>query len=259
MPFPTLETQGVKEGKERWRHDVDEEGVRVDMVEDEVVVVTGSSSLNTPSALPSSSQNRGTGVTNTTLSAFGSLIKLLPTGTVFVFQFVNPVLTNSGDCNATSKWLCSILLVLCGFSCAFSSFTDSYTGSDNQRHYGIVTTKGLWPSPASNTVDLSTYKLKFGDLVHAVLSLSVFAVLGLLDTNTVHCFYPGFESTQKRLLQVLPTAIGVFAGGLFMIFPNDRHGIGYPLTSDSNDTSPKSNDTTASPPQNINPNDSTTV
>lgn len=41
MPFPTLETQGVKEGKERWRHDVDEEGVRVDMVEDEVVVVTG--------------------------------------------------------------------------------------------------------------------------------------------------------------------------------------------------------------------------
>lgn len=204
----------------------------------------------------------GVSVTNTNTSPFsavGSFIKLLPTGTLFVFQFLNPVLTNSGECNASNKWLSGILLVACGFSCAFSSFTDSYTGSDNQRHYGIVTTKGLWPSPASNTVDLSTYKLKFGDLVHAVLSLSVFAVLGLLDTNTVHCFYPGFESTQKRLLQVLPTAIGVFAGGLFMIFPNDRHGIGYPLTSDSNDTSPKSNDTTASPPQNINPNDSTTV
>nr|ACU16587.1 unknown [Glycine max] len=183
-------------------------------------MIADSSSLNTPSALPSSSQNRGTGVTNTTLSAFGSLIKLLPTGTVFVFQFVNPVLTNSGDCNATSKWLCSILLVLCGFSCAFSSFTDSYTGSDNQRHYGIVTTKGLWPSPASNTVDLSTYKLKFGDLVHAVLSLSVFC--GFRAVGHQHCalFLPlVFESTQKRLLQVLPTAIGVFAGWVVHDFP----------------------------------------
>lgn len=213
-------------------------------------MIADSSSLNTPSALPSSSQNRGTGVTNTTLSAFGSLIKLLPTGTVFVFQFVNPVLTNSGDCNATSKWLCSILLVLCGFSCAFSSFTDSYTGSDNQRHYGIVTTKGLWPSPASESVDLSTYRLKFGDFVHAVLSLLVFAVLGLLDTNTVHCLYPGFESTQRLLLQVLPTVIGVLAGGHFVISPSNRHGIGYPLTSDSNTTSPKLNDT--APPQILN-------
>ncbi|CAJ1941144.1 unnamed protein product [Sphenostylis stenocarpa] len=192
-----------------------------------------------------SSRNGGTGhVTNTTLSAVGSLIKLLPTGTVFVFQFLNPVVTNSGQCNAINKWLSAILLVLCGFSCVFSSFTDSYTGSDNQRHYGFVTRKGLWPSPASNSVDLSGQRLGVGDFVHAVLSLLVFAVLGLLDTNTVHCFYPSFESTQKILLQVLPTVIGVFAGGVFMIFPNNRHGIGYPLTSDSNDTSPKSNDTT---------------
>ncbi|KAK7348176.1 hypothetical protein VNO80_22726 [Phaseolus coccineus] len=194
---------------------------------------------DTSSSLASTSKNNG--LRNSTLASVGSLIKLLPTGTVFVFQFLNPVLTNSGECHATNKSLCAILLLLCGLSCAFSSFTDSYTGSDKQRHYGIVTPKGLWPSPASNSVDLSSYRLKFGDLVHAVLSLSVFAVLGLLDTNTVQCFYPGFQSTQKRLLQVLPTAIGAVAGGLFMIFPNDRHGIGYPLTSDSNDTAPPHN------------------
>ncbi|TKY54089.1 hypothetical protein E2542_SST18495 [Spatholobus suberectus] len=216
------------------------------------MITDSSSTKNQP--LPSTSLNGGTSATNTTLSAVGSLIKLLPTGTVFLFQFLNPVVTNSGQCNATNKSLSAILLVACGLSCAFSSFTDSYTGTDKQRHYGIVTPKGLWPStvPPANSHDLSGYRLKFGDFVHAAFSLLVFAVLGLLDANTVHCFYPGFESTQKRLLQVLPTAIGVVAGGLFMIFPNDRHGIGYPLTSDSNDNSTKSNDT--APPQNTNDN-----
>ncbi|QCD79920.1 hypothetical protein DEO72_LG2g238 [Vigna unguiculata] len=204
-------------------------------------MIADSSSLNTPSPSSTPPSKTSGGVTSTTLASLASLIKLLPTGTVFVFQFLNPVLTNSGECDASNKSLCAVLLVFCGFSCAFSSFTDSYTGSDKQRHYGIVTRNGLWPSPASDSVDLSSYRLKFGDLVHAVLSFSVFAVLGLLDSNTVKCFYPGFESTQKRLLQVLPTAIGVVAGGLFMIFPNDRHGIGYPLTFDSNDTASPNN------------------
>ncbi|KAK7387838.1 hypothetical protein VNO78_22633 [Psophocarpus tetragonolobus] len=213
-------------------------------------MIADSSSLNTGSALASSSSSRngGTSVTKTTLSAFGNLIKLLPTGTVFAFQFMNPVVTNSGECNATNKTLCAVFLAACGFSCAFSSFTDSYTDSDNQRHYGMVTPKGLWPSPPSNSIDLSVYKLKFGDFVHAGLSLLVFAALGLLDTNTVHCFYPSFDSTQKRLLQLLPTAIGVVSASLFIIFPNQRHGIGYPSTSHSDHTSPKSNDT--APPQN---------
>ncbi|QCD79921.1 protein DMP2-like [Vigna unguiculata] len=191
---------------------------------------------------PNSSRTRR--ASNTTISAAGSLVKLLPTGTVFVFQFLNPVATNSGQCNTTNRWLSAILLLLCGFSCAFSSFTDSYTGSDKQRHYGFVTRKGIWPSPASDSVDLSGYRLGFADFVHAALSLLVFAVLGLLDTNTVHCFYASFESTQKSLLQVLPTVVGVFAGGVFMIFPNTRHGIGYALTSDPNETTPKSSDTT---------------
>ncbi|KAK7387837.1 hypothetical protein VNO78_22632 [Psophocarpus tetragonolobus] len=188
-----------------------------------------------------SSRNEGTTEvtnTNSAFSAVGSFIKLLPTGTVFVFQFLNPVLTNSGECEGVNKWLGGILLVVCAFSCAFSSFTDSYIGSDNKRHYGIVTFKGVWPSPASDTVDLSAYRLGLGDFVHAALSLLVFAVLGLLDTNTVNCFYPGFQSTQLLLLQALPTAIGVFAGSVFVIFPNHRHGIGYPLSASYSTATP---------------------
>lgn len=199
----------------------------------------GEKSLASSSSSKTSTEN-ATSMYNKTLSGFGNLIKLLPTGTVFLFQFLNPVVTNTGHCNTLNKYLSGALLVVCGFSCAFSSFTDSYTGTDGQRHYAVVTNKGLWPSPASDNLDLSAYKLRSGDFVHALVSLVVFAVLGLLDTNTVQCFYPEFELGEKLLMQVLPPVIGAGASAVFMVFPSNRHGIGYPTSSDSNDTSRKS-------------------
>ncbi|KAK7292341.1 hypothetical protein RIF29_08119 [Crotalaria pallida] len=213
-----------------------------------IAMVADSTSSSTTTATASTESNALT-------SAVGSLIKLLPTGTVFLFQFLNPIATNNGQCATSNRYVTATLLVACAFSCCFASFTDSYTGDDKKRHYGIVTATGLYdPSSSSSsndTIHLSKYRLKFSDFVHAVLSMVVFAVLALLDTNTVHCFYPGFDSTQKQLLQVLPPAIGVFAGGVFMLFPNTRHGFGYPTSSDPHDhntASSKSNDS-AAPPQ----------
>ncbi|GLT42039.1 hypothetical protein SLA2020_160620 [Shorea laevis] len=167
----------------------------------------------------------------------GNIIKLLPTGTVFLFQFLSPVVTNNGHCHYVNKVLTSILLAVCGFSCAFSSFTDSFKGSDGMTHYGVVTKKGLWPAPSSESVDLSSYRLRVGDFVHAFLSVAVFAVLALLDANTVDCFYPTFESKEKILLMALPPAVGAVSGTVFTLFPNKRHGIGYPYSRDDNDNS----------------------
>lgn len=167
-----------------------------------------------------------------TLTSIGNLIKLLPTGTVFIYQFLNPVLTNNGKCHTVNKYLSGALIGLCSFSCCFSSFTDSYTDSDGNTHYGIVTKNGLWPSGKGKNYDedLSKYRLRIGDFVHAFSSLVVFLVLSLLDTNTVECFYPSFESTEKVLLMVLPPVLGAMAGTVFMVFPNKRHGIGYPIS-----------------------------
>ncbi|CAB4293411.1 unnamed protein product [Prunus armeniaca] len=180
-------------------------------------------------------------VNDRTLTGAGNLIKVLPTGTVFLFQFLNPVLTNNGHCAVLNKSLSAILIAMSGFSCFFASFTDSYTGSDGKTHYGVATTKGLWPSTNSKSVDLSAYKLRFGDFVHALFSLIVFAVVSLLDANSVRCFYPGFESSEKVLLQALPAVIGAVASAVFVVFPNSRHGIGYPSSSsDSSQDSEKS-------------------
>ncbi|KAF5736903.1 hypothetical protein HS088_TW14G01058 [Tripterygium wilfordii] len=176
-------------------------------------------------------------IQNKTFTGVGNFVKFLPTGTVFMFQFLNPLLTNNGHCHTINKYLTGFLVGVCGFSCCFASFTDSYTGSDGLTHYGIVTAKGLWPSRNSDSVNLSNYKLRFGDFVHAFFSLIVFAVLALLDSNTVNCFYPSFESTEKALMMALPPAIGAISGVVFMLFPNNRHGIGYPSSDDKSQKS----------------------
>ncbi|KAJ4954995.1 hypothetical protein NE237_011778 [Protea cynaroides] len=179
-----------------------------------------------------------TGVSNNfAFKGLASLLKLLPTGTVTLFQVLNPVLTNNGSCHQPiNKWLTGALLVVCAFSCCFSTFTDSYVGSDGKLHYGIATITGLWPSPASSSVDLKKYKLTLLDFVHAFWTLIVFATVSLLDTNTVGCFYPKFESEQKVLVMVLPPVVGFFASGVFFIFHNKRHGIGYSTTSTTTTT-----------------------
>ncbi|RWR88230.1 hypothetical protein CKAN_01722400 [Cinnamomum micranthum f. kanehirae] len=107
------------------------------------------------------------------------------------------------------------------FNCLFSCFTDSYKGTDGRNHYGVVTKDGLWPLSDSSdkSTDLSQYKLRLGDLAHALLSLLVFAVVALLTPNIVGCYYSSFESTQKTLLVVLLPVVGVISITVFAVFP----------------------------------------
>ncbi|CAN4112825.1 unnamed protein product [Withania somnifera] len=167
-----------------------------------------------------------------TLNGLGNLIRLLPTGTVFIYQFLNPILTNNGHCTIINKYLSGILIALCGFSCGVSCFTDSYTDKDGTTRYGIATMKGLWPTTSS--VDTSSYKVRVDDFVHAFFTIGVFGVVTILDRNTVDCFFPAFESIEKMLIMVLPPAVGAISSVVFMVFPNKRHGIGYPPTSQDN-------------------------
>lgn len=185
--------------------------------------------------------NSSSSMSQKTFNSIGNLIRLLPTGTVFLYQFANPLLTNGGDCSSVNKILSGLLFGFCGVSCFLSSFTDSYTDGNGNIHYGFATFKGFFPNAGSGSddVDLSKYKIQIGDFVHAFLALIVFGVVSLLDANTVKCFYPSFESTQKVLLMALPPVIGTVAGTVFVVFPNKRHGIGYPASTPTDDTDQK--------------------
>ncbi|KAG0500296.1 hypothetical protein HPP92_000368 [Vanilla planifolia] len=160
----------------------------------------------------------------------GDLIKLLPSGTVFAYQFLNPLVTNHGRCNRFEKVLDVVLLIACGLSCAFSCFTDSYVAADGRVYYGIVTPKGLHPfsDPDAAQRDLSGYRLRPADFVHAAVSVAVLATVAVLDSYTVACLFPGLVAAQPMLVKVLPAAVGAVASGVFVAFPNKRHGIGYP-------------------------------
>ena len=195
------------------------------------------SQMGAASSNSRSRQSTQTTIKDKTLSGLGNLIKLLPTGTVFFYQFLSHVVSNNGDCKTINKYLTTILVNVCGLSCLFSSFTDSYVGDDGKTHDGVVTSKDIWPSADSKNVNLLSYKLRFGDFVHAFFALLVFAVLVLLDQNTVGCFYPSSESFEKTLLIVLPPIVGAVSSVVFMFFPNDRHGIGYPSSTESSQDS----------------------
>lgn len=178
---------------------------------------------------------------DTTLSWIEKLNRLLPTGMLFLYQILSPVLSNDGHCSKTiHKYLTATLVSLCLLFCFISSFTDSYH-DNGKTYYGFPTRKGnLWPWPKNNKY--TGKKLNFGDFIHGVFAVIVFGVLVAMDRNTVGCFYPGSESSQRTLLELLPPIVGAVSSIVFLLFPNNRHGIGYNTSRKSSKDKPGDDD-----------------
>uniref|UniRef100_A0A804MTH4 DUF679 domain membrane protein 2 n=4 Tax=Zea mays TaxID=4577 RepID=A0A804MTH4_MAIZE len=179
-----------------------------------------------------------TAMSDVTFKSIGDVLKLLPTATVIVYEVLNPIATNAGDCGGAAagyKVATGVLLGLSAFFCAFSTFTDSYVGADGKVKYGLVTPRGLLPfndgggGGGAARRDFSRYRLGFPDFVHAAFAVAVFAAVSLLaDANTVACFYPSLRDQQKKVVMALPVVVGAVASVVFALFPSTRHGIGYP-------------------------------
>lgn len=92
----------------------------------------------------------------------------------------------------------------------------------------------MWVIDGSETLPLeeaAKYRLKFIDFMHAFMSILVFSAVALFDQNVVNCFYPRPSDEAKEVLASLPIGIGVVSSMLFVVFPTQRHGIGFPVTS----------------------------
>ncbi|KAG7546346.1 Protein DMP [Arabidopsis suecica] len=171
-----------------------------------------------------------------TLTTAADLANLLPTGTLLAFTLLIPVFTSNGSCDYPTHILTTVLLTLLSISCFLSSFSDSVKVDDNV-YYGFATRKGMWvfnyPDPNGlGLPDLSKYRIRIVDWIHAVLSVLVFGAVALRDKNAVSCFYPAPEKGTKEVLDIVPIGVGVICGLLFLVFPATRHGIGYPVTGD---------------------------
>ncbi|XP_058216490.1 protein DMP4-like [Rhododendron vialii] len=166
------------------------------------------------------------------LAATATLANLLPTGTVLAFQALLPSFSNGGDCQITNKYLTASLIVFCADLCFLSSFTDSFTDCNGRLYYGIATFKGLYifncdGEEREGAKDLARYKISCVDFVHAFMSLFVFLIFALSDSEVQGCLFPGAGVDENVLVMNLPLGAGVLSSFLFVLFPTTRRGIGY--------------------------------
>ncbi|OIT36423.1 PREDICTED: uncharacterized protein LOC109242063 [Nicotiana attenuata] len=185
-------------------------------------------------ALPEVEKNLIQKAITQTFQSTAHLANLLPTGSVLAFQLLSPIFTNQGECDKIGKFLTVALVTLCGLSCFILSFTDSFTDKKGKICYGFATIRGLWIIDGSAKIPhqiARKYKLKFIDFLHAFMSIFVFAAVAFFDQNVVNCFYPRPSDQIEELVNALPVAIGVICSMFFVVFPTQRHGIGFPLIS----------------------------
>ncbi|OIV97126.1 hypothetical protein TanjilG_00155 [Lupinus angustifolius] len=170
-----------------------------------------------------------------TFKSTAHLANHLPTGTVLSFQLLSPIFTNQGHCDSVTKFMTIALVAICGASCFVLCFTDSFRDTKGNVCYGFATFRGLCVIDGSATLPHeldSKYRLRFIDFVHAVMSILVFAAIALFDQNVVGCFFPSPSNEMEEILTALPVGIGVLCSMLFVAFPTQRHGIGFPISTD---------------------------
>jgi hypothetical protein len=164
-------------------------------------------------------------------STTSNLANLLPTGTFLAFTAIAPVITGQGKCDDAFEWWFTVAVVcFFGLFTFFSCFTDSYQAKDGKVYYGLVTLNGLWTPQLPTALhpgDKNEYKLTFMDVIHAILSLAVFAALTLATSTVSTCFYPGISEDVQR---IFPVTVGFFVSAVFVAFPSKRHGIGFPVS-----------------------------
>ncbi|KAJ4839710.1 Protein dmp6 [Turnera subulata] len=184
--------------------------------------------------IPNGQRNLVQKAISQTFQSTAHLANLLPTGTVLAFQLLAPIFSNQGNCDSVSRSMTAVLVGLCGLSCFLSSFTDSFRDKDGNVCYGFATYRGLWVIDGSATISpelAAKYRLRFIDFMHALMSILVFAAVALFDQNVVNCFYPTPSAEAQELLTALPVGIGMMCSMLFIVFPTQRHGIGFPLST----------------------------
>ncbi|RDX90163.1 Protein DMP6, partial [Mucuna pruriens] len=167
-------------------------------------------------------------VINAILSGTARLNVLLPTVTTLAFSIFAPILTNDGKCSMLNRWLMGIFLAILGMSCVFLTFTDSFRTASGRLYYGVATFRGIWTCYGGRKKPCvpSHYRLTWGDLFHATLSLLSFLAFAGLHYDVVKCYYPGMP---RKVTNIAPLVVGFVVSIFFVVFPSKRRGIGYPF------------------------------
>ncbi|CAA7020460.1 unnamed protein product [Microthlaspi erraticum] len=136
-----------------------------------------------------------------TFQTTAHLANLLPTGTLLAYQVLSPIFTNGGRCDLASRFMTELLVSICGLSCFILSFTDSYKDLNGNVCYGIATTNGLWIIDGKAVLPKErsqSYKLRFIDFTHAIMSVLVFGAVVMFDHNVVSSSRASLSLARSR-------------------------------------------------------------
>ena len=86
-----------------------------------------------------------------------------------------------------------------------------------QRVCGCTITKGLLRMN-------ERYKLGFGDVLHAMMSLVVFLAIAFSDHRVIDCLFPKHVNDVEQVMHVLVLVVGFVCSFLFLLFPVYRRG-----------------------------------
>ncbi|CAN6214477.1 unnamed protein product [Urochloa humidicola] len=147
------------------------------------------------------------------LSKTSSLANFLPTGTLLTFEVTLPAASGDGSCSPVSATMIRALLALCAASCFLFHFTDSFRGADGKVYYGVVTPRGLslLRTGLGDGVEAprdERFRLAFVDVVHAAMSVLVFAAVALADYRVSGCLLPGHRKEMDEVMESLPLMVG---------------------------------------------------
>ncbi|CAL4989334.1 unnamed protein product [Urochloa decumbens] len=173
-----------------------------------------------------------------------SLSLLLPTSATLAFETLVPSFTNGGACsdhdvNFFFTWG---LVVFITVLCALLRFTDSVTDMYGNTYYVLATRNGFKlfshePKDLRLSEDKHENRMMWKDLkrrmkrkprdfLHAFFSSAVFVALAFCNAQVQACLVPTETWQWKKLLTILPLAVGFLASFVFVIFPSTRKGIG---------------------------------
>ncbi|KAJ3694947.1 hypothetical protein LUZ60_000324 [Juncus effusus] len=120
-----------------------------------------------------------------TMSKTSMLVNFLPTGTLLMFEMLLPSSSGDGTCSHVSTMMINVLLLIYAGSCFFFHFTDSFRAPDGNVYYGFVTPSGLALFKSGLGIEMpkdDRYKMTIADLVHALMSVMVFAAIAFQTT-----------------------------------------------------------------------------
>lgn len=178
------------------------------------------------------------------MDALTRISVFFPTGTLTAFFIMSNIIINDvGDCEPQQRQLMIALVVIFAVMNFLVCFTDTYTGS-NQQKFWVLVMPFYGPVCFSLPTDFDKdrvydhYYLKIRDYMHAMISTLAF-LLVITFTNPISmCLFPsgmsnGTTRFDPAIIRTVPVVVAIITSLIMVCLGPPRQMIGYQNVPDT--------------------------